>query len=67
MAKYIIYLDSPLRERRYLTNVINKRPYSSASMSMAQVCENKELAEFIAEQAYRYSGNKWKVQEVEVL
>ena len=65
MPKYIICLDSPLRERRYLTKVINKRPYSSRERVLAQVCENKELAEYVAEQAYRYSGNRWKVQEVE--
>lgn len=64
MPKYIIYKNT-MYGKKYLTHIINKRPYFSTSRSMAQVCENRELAEFVAKQARMYSGSDWKVQEVE--
>lgn len=64
MPKYIVYKNTVFGEK-YLTHVINKRPYSSSNRAMAQVCENRELAEFVAKQAYTYSGDNWKVRVVE--
>lgn len=64
MTKYIIYRDS-MFGKKYLTNIINKRPYSSRDKDTALSCGNKELAEFVAEQAWYYSGNNWKVMEVD--
>ena len=64
MPKYIIYMKNRYGEK-YLTRIINKIPYFSKKISMAEVCGNRELAEFIAEQAKNYSGNNWKVMEVE--
>ena len=64
MPKYIICRKNQFGVK-YLTKIINKRPYFSSDRSMAEACENRELAEFIAEQARNYSGNNWKVMEVE--
>lgn len=64
MPEYIIYRDS-MFGKKYLTNIINKRPYFSSDKDMALPCGNKELAEFVAEQARYYSGNNWKVMEVD--
>ena len=65
MPKYIVY-NNTLSGVKYLAYIVNKRPYFSTTMAAAKVCENKELAEFIAKQAYNYSGDNWKVQEVQV-
>lgn len=64
MPKYIVYKNT-LSGVKYLAHVINKRPYSSRDKAAAQVCENRELAEFVAKQAYEYSGDNWKVMVVE--
>ena len=63
MTKYIIYKDTVFG-RKYLTHIINKRPYSSNNISAAQVCENRSLAEFVAKLAEKYTGHLWWVQEV---
>ena len=64
MPKYIIYRKNQFGVK-YLTKIINKRPYFSSDRSIAEACEIRELAEVMAEQASNYSGNKWKVMEVE--
>lgn len=64
MPKFIIYKDTKYG-RRYLNKYVCGRPYCSSDTAMAEVCENKELAEFIAKCASNYSGSNWKVMEVE--
>lgn len=63
MPKYIIYMKNQYGEK-YLTRIINGIPYFTKEKNRAEACENRELAEFVAEQAKNYSGNNWKVMEV---
>lgn len=63
MAKYIIYKDTVFG-RKHLKRIINKRPFSSDNIKLAKVCESRNLAEYIAGEAERYSGQIWWVQEV---
>lgn len=63
MPKYIIYKDTVFG-RKYLKRIINKRPFSSDNINLAKVIDNRNLAEYIAQEAERYSGQLWWVQEV---
>jgi len=64
MPKYIVYKNT-MSGVKYLAHIVNKRPYFTTTRAAAQVCENKELAEFVAQQAQMYSGDNWKVQELQ--
>ena len=64
MPKYIIYKDTVFG-RKYLTRFIDGKPYSSDKKELAEVTENRDLAEFVAYQAKKYTGQLWWVQEVE--
>lgn len=65
MPKYIVYHDAPLRERRYLARIENKRPHFTTARRMAKEYETRNAAETAAKQAFMYSGYPWMVQEVE--
>ena len=65
MTKYIVYYRLRTGETRYIVRLENKRPYSSLDRRLAFEYETKEMAEFVAYKAYKYSGITWRVMEAE--
>lgn len=64
MPKYIVCYDAPLRERKYLTKISNKRPYFSRDRVLAREYDTLDDAKQAEQHSYWYSGYALKVQEV---